>query len=93
MEGRLAVELTDSVENRTSDPDEEDPEEKIFNAIFAEEKEEKLERIRMLVEVELIGKRPKRGKLSSFLSEVKNPRRNFTSTNPPNLLSRKPKPR
>ncbi|MCF7889845.1 hypothetical protein K9M78_01350 [Candidatus Bipolaricaulota bacterium] len=54
MEGRLAVELTDSGKESSPDPDEEDPEEKIFNAIFAEEKEEKLERIRMLVEVELM---------------------------------------
>jgi|GEM_PF-4283244 len=36
MEGRLAVELTDSCENSTSESEETDPEEKIFNAIFAE---------------------------------------------------------
>ncbi len=54
MEGRLAVELTDSGKEITSNQEEKDQEEKIFNAIFAEEKEEKLERIKMLVEVELL---------------------------------------
>ncbi len=54
MEGRLAVELTNSGKEITSNQEEKDQEEKIFNAIFAEEKEEKLERIKMLVEVELL---------------------------------------
>jgi len=54
MEGRLAVELTDSCENSTSETEETDTEEKIFNAIFAEEDESTLKQMRMLIEVELI---------------------------------------
>ena len=49
MEGRLAVELTDSCKNPTPETEEE-----VFRKVFAEEKEEKLERIKMMVEVELI---------------------------------------
>ena len=54
MEGRLAVELTDSCENPTPESEETDTEEKIFNAIFAEEDESTLKQMRMLIEVELI---------------------------------------
>jgi len=54
MEGRLAVELTDSCEESTSKSEETDTEEKIFNAIFAEEDESTLKEMRMLIEVELI---------------------------------------
>ena len=54
MEGRLAVELTDSCENSTPESEETDTEEKIFNAIFAEEDESTLKQMRMLIEVELI---------------------------------------
>ena len=54
MEGRLAVELIDSCENSTSETEETDTEEKIFNAIFAEEDESTLKQMRMLIEVELI---------------------------------------
>ena len=54
MEGRLAVQLTNGCKNTTSKSEETDPEERIFNAIFAEEDESTLKRMRMLIEVELI---------------------------------------
>ena len=54
MEGRLAVELTDRCGNSTSKSTEADKEEEIFRAIFSEEEEKRLEKMRMLIEVELI---------------------------------------
>ena len=54
MEGRLAVELTDRCGNSTSKSTEYDREEEIFRAIFSEEEEKRLEKMRMLIEVELI---------------------------------------
>ncbi|MBS3789250.1 hypothetical protein KGY79_13780 [Candidatus Bipolaricaulota bacterium] len=54
MEGRLAVELTDRCGNSTSKSTEVDKEEEIFRAIFSEEEEKRLEKMRMLIEVELI---------------------------------------
>jgi len=54
MEGRFAVQLTGKCENSTPKTEETDPEEKIFQAIFAEEDEPTLKRMRMLIEVELI---------------------------------------
>jgi len=53
MEGRLAVELTNNCENSTSEK-EVTPEEKIFRTIFADEDEKTLEKVRMLIEVELL---------------------------------------
>jgi len=62
MEGRLAVQLTNGCENSTSESKEMDPEEKIFQAIFAEEDEPTLNQMRMLIEVELIERDMKKEK-------------------------------
>jgi len=63
MEGRFAVQLTDKCENSTSKPEETDPEDKIFKAIFADEDKPTLNRMRMLIEVELIERDLKKGKV------------------------------
>ena len=62
MEGKLAVQLTNGCENSTSKSKETDPEEKIFQAIFAEEDEPTLNQMRMLIEVELIERDMKKEK-------------------------------